>query len=377
MSYDRACHMSDLNQVESRMRREIAEAESAASRAASRIASIQDEMDATDSRVNQLVSDFGDLSGSFADHRNQLYGLEGEVASLELKQRADERRIKQNESFIENLQSDVSLLEQDLEGNRQAIEQVHQHAQVLQREVDLAHNRIEHNTRHIDQLQAGVQQINSYLAAERARQEQERTGKMSDLEAQAKLAAELRAQIEPARARFSGLYNEFISAVTMVDQAEQNRVKNNLETAISQYQNAQNILLKIARDADERERAFENKSALCRATLEQLKSELELVGNKDMKTWYPLEFDQVRKRFDALQTAFTSKQYENAGDPVEVRLALEQMSNQGMQINQDLRLLEAKLAETIAQHQERKARAKGFVGDVSYGDNHGARFVIV
>jgi chromosome segregation ATPase len=358
MSFDRVCHMSDLNAFGDRIRRDIASAESAAHRAMARVDSLRNEMKAANARINDLISDMSHLSDTLADQKHCLYGLESEISALQAQQQADHQVITRNQELIVNLQQDLSILERDVENNRETIAQVRQHIHVLQQELELAQERITENGRHIQYLEAGVQQINSYLAAERQRHEAEVRAKMDDLDAQGRLAAELRAQIDPARARFFGLYNEYLAAITMMDQAEQNRLKGNLEVAISQYQQAQSALIKVVRDADEQERKFENKRGLCQATLDQLAAELQLLGNPDMQTWYPIEYAQLQKRFQTLQEDFASRKYETAGDPVEVRLALESLTNQGMQIYQDIRLLESKLAATMAQHLERKARLR-------------------
>jgi len=358
MSFDRVCHMSDLNAFGDRIRRDIASAESAAHRAMARVDSLRNEMKAANARINDLISDMSHLSDTLADQKHCLYGLESEISALQAQQQADHQVITRNQELIVNLQQDLSILERDVENNRETIAQVRQHIHVLQQELELAQERITENSRHIQNLEVGVQQINSYLAAERQQREAEVRAKMDDLDAQGQLAAELKAQIEPARARFFGLYNEYLAAITMMDQAEQNRLKGNLEVAISQYQQAQSALIKVVRDADEQERKFENKRGLCQATLDQLAAELQLLGNPDMQTWYPIEYAQLQKRFQTLQEDFASRKYETAGDPVEVRLALESLTNQGMQIYQDIRLLESKLAATMAQHLERKARLR-------------------
>lgn len=358
MSSDRTCMMSDLRAAESRLRSDIVAAESTAHRAESRILSIRADIDKTNDRVSSIVSDVGQLSGELSDYRDRLYDLDSEIAHLQVQQEADHRLINHNERLIANIQQDLSMLEENLEHNQQAIEQVRQHAQVLQREADLARRRIDANSRHIQRLEAGVQQINNYLEAERQRHDAERQVKRNDLDAQARLAAELKTQVEPARARFFGLHNEYLSAVTTMDQADLNHQKGNFEVAIGQYQQAQTTLLKVARDLDERERAFENKRAQCRATLDQLESELAALDATDIRTWYPDKYAQLHKRFLVVQEGFKSKQYEGAGEPVEVRLALDGLITRALQIYQDIHLLEARLSETLAQHQERKARLR-------------------
>jgi len=362
MSSDRTCMMSDLRSAKSELRSEIAIAESIARRAESSAQSMRLNIEDTHRRVQELASDMGHLSGEVSQQQQRMYEFGDEIAHLLAQQQADRRVVQRNGQLIAGLQQHVSDLEQDVSVNRQEIAQVRQYAhtlqQTLQAEIDLAQQRIAANEQHIQQLNVGVQQINQYLAAERQRQEAERQAKRDDIATQSRLAAQLKAQLEPARVRFFGAYNEYLSALTLLDQAQQNQVKGHLEAAIAQYQQGQSLLLKVARDVDERERTFQDRRAQCQAAIDQLGAELELLNTEDMQAFYPAEYAQLRRRVDALRESFQRKQYENAGEPVEVRQALDQLTTQAMQAYQDVRLLETRLFETLAQHQERNARVR-------------------
>ncbi len=392
MSSDRRCMMSDLRSAENRLKGKIAAAEAVARRARSNVRQIKSDIKKTQGKVKNLASDVkkvsrtvskqqrqisrldrdvaglhgdvDDLSDELSSQRRHIYQIDGEIAGLQAQQQADRHRIEANKKLITGMQQDIAALDQNVMTNRQAINQAQQYIQVLNQEIDLAQQRIDANDQHIEQLQDGVQRINTYLEEERQRQEAERQAKKDDIAAQAQLASELRAQLEPARVRFFGAYSEYLSALTLLDQAAVNQQKGNLEAAIAQYQQGQAALMKVARDVDERERIFEDKRAQCKAAVEQLSSELALLDNENMQTWYPAEYAQLHKRFEALQDRFVAKHYEDAGEPVEVRAALDQLMLQTTQIYQDIRMLETKLLETLTQHETRKTHIRDIMGSL-------------
>jgi chromosome segregation ATPase len=338
--------------------RDIAEAESLARRAERNVNAVQAGLAQNEARVNELTGNINRISQDVSSQRKHLYAMDNELVRLNSEQEADRKVIQRNEQKIQNLNQDLQAVAQVTEANQQSIEQVQQHTAALQREADLARQRLTANERHVQKLQNGVQRINQYLQQERNRQESERRAKERDVVAQEQLAARLCAQIDPARARFFAAQNELALALTTVDQARLNQKKGNLAEALVQYQQAQATLLKIATDIDERERQFENKRAQCQAALDQLNAEMNLLNTTDMQQWYPGEYAQLNKRFEALRDLFAQKRYETAGDPGEVRQALESLNLQAMQIYQDARQLEDALLKILAQHQERQARAR-------------------
>jgi chromosome segregation ATPase len=358
MSIDRTCNMSDLNRVRRELERDMSAVRSAADKAQKNALALESSLKENAKKIKQIARSVDAVADDVADQRRQIHDMGREVAHLEAQQQADQRLIQQNQKLIAAVQQDVQQLDQNVAANRQAIQQANQHIQVLEREADLARQRISANERHIQQLDQGVKQINDYLEAERQAREAERRAKLQDLDAQERLASQLQSQFEPARMRFFGAYHEFMQAVAILDQARQNRQKGNLEAAIAQYEQGQVTLMKIGREVDEREKLFVDKRAQCEATINQLLSEFELLADSDMNKWYAPEFAQLQKRLNALREAFGGRQYEYAGEPVEVRQALEQMNLQAMQIYQDARLLETKLLETIGQHETRKARLR-------------------
>lgn len=358
MSSDRQCMMSDLNSARRALEQDISAVRSAADKAQKNISALESSIKENEKKIKQVAKSVDVVVDDVADQRRQIHDMGREVAHLDAQQQADHRLIQQNQKLISAVQRDIQQLDQSVIANRQAIKQANQHIQVLEKEADLARQRISANERHIQQLDQGVKQINDYLEAERQAREAERQAKLHDLDAQERLAGQLQSQLEPARMRFFGAYHEYMQAVAILDQARQNRQKDNLEAAIAQYEQGQVTLMKIGREVDEREKLFVDKRAQCEATINQLLGEFELLATSDMNKWYAPEFAQLQKRLTALREVFAGKQYEYAGEPVEVRQALEQMNLQAMQIYQDVRLLETKLLETIAQHEARKARLR-------------------
>lgn len=358
MSSDRQCMMSDLNTAKRQLEQDISAARSAADKAQKNISALKSSIQDNEKKIKQIARSVDAVSDQVADQRQQIRNLGQEMANLDVQQQADRRLIQRNQKLIAAVRQDIQNLGQDVAANRQAINEAGQHIQVLEQESALARQRIGANEQHIQQLNQGMQQINDDLEAERQAREAERQAKLQDLDTQERLASQLQGQLEPARMRFFGAYQQFISAVAILDQARQNRQKENLQTAIAQYEQGQVMLMQIAREVDEREKQFVDKRSLCAATINQLTSEFKLTRDSDMTRWYAQEFAQLEKRLDALHQAFVSNQYEYAGEPVEVRQALEQLNLQAQQIYQDLRLLETRLLETIARHETRKARLR-------------------
>jgi chromosome segregation ATPase len=358
MSSDRQCMMSDLNAARRKLEGDISAARSAADKAQKNISALKSSIQDNERKLKKIADSVETVADDVADQRRQIHDMGREMAGLEAQQQADHRLIQRNQQFISAVRQDVQDLGQEVDSNRQSIRQAEQHIQVLEQEADLARQRISANERHIQQLDQGVRQINDYLEAERQAREAERQARLHDLDTQERLAGQLQGQLEPARMRFFGAYHEYMQAVAILDQARQNRQKGNLEAAIAQYEQGQVTLMKIGREVDEREQLFVDRRAQCEATINQLLTEFELMAGTDMTRWYPQEFAQLEKRLNGLREAFAGRQYEQTGEPVEVRQALERLNLQAMQIYQDVRLLESKLLETIAQHEARKARLR-------------------
>jgi len=363
--------MSDLRAAESRLRSDIAAAESAAHRAELRISSLRAAMDEEHNRVNSLISDIGQFSGELSDYRDQLYDLDSEIAHLQVQQEADHRLISHNERLIGNIQQDLSVLEEDLEHNQQAIEQVRQHAQVLQREADLARQRIDANKRHIQRLEVGVQQINNYLEAERQRMEQDRRSQMADVEAHSQLAMALRSSLDPARVRRFGGESSYLKALTILEHAEESTRLGRLEAARATYQEAQREFSQVARDVDAREREYFRYRSRCEANLKQLGDELQRIRTDDMLYWHAADYQALQARFADLERRFQNAEFDQAGRPEQVITALEQLTDNIAKLQQDVSRLEQQLPHTIQQATMRLEMMQKIVNTVMdiWGDN--------
>ncbi|MGB8646364.1 MAG: hypothetical protein WCF84_14090 [Anaerolineae bacterium] len=354
MSLDTVCRLSHLQAAESRLRGEIHQVEVLAERQKQRLGVLESEAEQNEHKVTALDK-------QVKANQAQLHDVTDAIAQLDVQQELYERIAAENEARIQQHEQWLTSVDQHLAENRAAIAQAHQHIDVLQQEARQARHRIEQNSKQISALHGSVKQINKYLAAERDRQEAERQAKRDDVDAQAHLASELKARVDPVRARFFGAYNEYVTALTTLDQAEVNRQKGNLEVAVAQFQQGQSLLMQVARTIDEREAAFESKRAQCQALLGQLEAELKLLDTAELCEWYPAEVEQLHKRYQALESKFKGKQYEGAGEQVEIRMAIEQLVTQGMQIYQDIRQLDSRFMETIARDEERLARARDII----------------
>jgi len=371
MSSDRICHLSDLNAAESRIRQEIADAESAARCVVSRLDSFEGEMDATNTRVHHLISDVRDLSGSVADHRQRLYALDDEMANLQQQQDADYRRLQKNRRMLANLRGDLTTLEKDVAGNHQAIAHVRRHAEMLQREANLAQKRIEQNSQHIQQLQTGVQQINDYLESERQRIAQDRRAQMADAQAQSELASILRDSLDAARVGRFGLESAYRTTLMTLKHAEDSTQLGRLEAARATYQAAQRDFAQVARDVDTREREYNQARSRCEATLKQVEAELKRAATDDMRHWHLADLRALQTRFETLSRQIQNREFDHAGRPEQVITALEQLTTQIAKLQDDVTALEQQLDETIQKgivRVEMLQRMAGVLMDL-WGDN--------
>jgi chromosome segregation ATPase len=347
------CMMSDLMAAESRMGSKIASAEEAARRVESGVSTIRKDMESTRRKVEEMVSDVGDLSGDLSDARRHIFEIDHQMEQLEVQRTADRRLIEQNRQALDNVQQDVALLAQDVQTNYAAIEQIRTYTEALQSEIDLAEARIAENDQHIQQLEAGVQNINQRLEAEHEARNRDRLSQMADVEAQQRLATTLRNSLDQSRVQRFGYSSPYLTAMTTLEHAEESTRLGRLEAARATYQEAQRGLSQVARDVDTREREYYRYRSRCEANLTQLSQAIQRAGTDDMRYWHEADYKVLQMRYDELLRRFQNAEFDQAGWPEQVIVSIEQMTDAVLTLQHEVGILERRLSETLEKAQLR------------------------